>query len=239
MGGSILIAARACLKTGAGLTACLTDRHHITAGLVASPEVMFAEWTAENVQQRLEWCDVIAFGPGVGMSAYAEQLAMHVNQIDKPKVVDAGGLAILAKQPTADEKRIITPHPGEAAVLLGITVSQVESDRYLAVKSLQARYGGVVVLKGAGTLVCNGLATYVCSAGNAGMASGGMGDALSGILVALLAQGLDCTMAARVGVMLHSRSADINAEQYGQCGLQATDVIDSLRKTIHLSRSLP
>lgn len=229
MGGAILIAAQACLRAGAGMTACLTESCHLSAGLTLAPEAMFAEWTLENIQSRLEWCDVIAFGPGIGCASLAKELAAIVNLSDKPKVIDADGLTMLIRDPIVDARRLITPHPGEAAKLLECTVREVESDRYRSVKRLQARYGGVAVLKGAGTLVCDGRETYVCSAGNPGMASAGMGDALTGIIVALLAQGLDVSLAARAGVMLHSCAADLDAGKNGQFGLLATDVIANLR----------
>lgn len=247
LGGAILLATKACLRAGAGLTACLTESQHLNAGLISSPEAIFAEWTMQQVKYRLSWCDVIAFGPGLGCfqggaaqqqelqpdaSTWAVKLAAMVAQSDKAKVLDADALTLLALNPNIDENRIITPHPGEAARLLNTSVAEIESDRYRAVYNLQAIYGGVVVLKGAGTLICDGNKTYVCSTGNPGMACGGMGDALTGIIVALLAQRLGIMTAARVGVMLHSYAADLNAEANGPCGLLASDVINDLRYAI-------
>ncbi|MDF5129439.1 NAD(P)H-hydrate dehydratase, partial [Vibrio parahaemolyticus] len=109
---------------------------------------------------------------------------------------------------------------------------QIESDRYSAARQLQERYGGVVVLKGAGTLIYDGTRMYVCLAGNAGMATGGMGDVLSGVISALLAKGLPISVAARLRVVLHSHAADINVSQNGQIGLLASDVVSTLRTAI-------
>jgi NAD(P)H-hydrate epimerase len=94
---------------------------------------------------------------------------------------------------------------------------------------LHERFGGVVVLKGAGTLIYDGIRMYVCLAGNPGMASGGMGDVLSGVIGALLAKGIPISIAARLGVMIHSHAADINVGQYGERGLLASDVVETLR----------
>ncbi|EGU42671.1 hypothetical protein VII00023_05177 [Vibrio ichthyoenteri ATCC 700023] len=232
LGGAILIATRACLKSGAGLTACLTEQRNISVGLVTSPEAMFANWKLHALEQRLTWCDAIALGPGLGQGEHALQLFSRTSRSNKVKVLDADALKLLARESNIDNSRIITPHPGEAAELLACTIAEIESDRYRASRALQTQYGGVVVLKGAGTIVTDSDCHYVCRAGNAGMATGGMGDALSGILVALLARGIEITMAARLGVMLHSHAADLNVSAHGMCGLTASDVVDTLREAI-------
>ncbi|WP_162047858.1 NAD(P)H-hydrate dehydratase [Vibrio taketomensis] len=234
LGGAILIASRACIKTGAGLTACLTHAKNILAGLVSTPEVMFAEWNQENIKERLDWSDAIALGPGLGQSKFADKLFAIVTQLTKPKVLDADALNILASSNArSDATRIITPHPGEAARLLGCTVSEIESNRFKAATRLQEKYGGVVVLKGAGTVICDGTDHYVCSAGNSGMATGGMGDALTGVIISLLAQGIEISLAARLGVMIHSYAADLDVLENGVCGLTATDVANKLRQVIN------
>lgn len=233
LGGAILIAANACLKSGSGLTACLTEERNLTAGLVSTPEVMFATWSEGNLSQRLDWCNAFALGPGLGKTIHAQQIFERASNSAKPKVFDADALSFLAENPNKDDRRVITPHPGEAAKLLACSIDDIEKNRYQAVVQLQQRYGGVVVLKGAGTLVCTEKGTYVCSAGNAGMATGGMGDTLTGITVALLAQSYTPDMAARIAVMLHSCAADYNVSSNGQCGLTATDVVNSIRDVIH------
>jgi NAD(P)H-hydrate epimerase len=114
-------------------------------------------------------------------------------------------------------------------------VAEIESNRYSAIKQLQDKFGGVVVLKGAGSLVCDGRRTYVCLAGNPGMATGGMGDVLTGIIAALIAQGVELSAAARLGVQLHSQAADLVAEEEGMIGLLASDVIGKVRQLLNFS----
>ena len=175
---------------------------------------------------------------------YKRQAYQFLSQKNKLKVVDADGLNILAMLNQRndvvflrDEQRVMTPHPGEAARLLHVSTKEVEQDRFAAARQLHERYGGVVVLKGAGTLIYDGVRMYVCLAGNPGMASGGMGDVLSGVIAALLAKGLPIAVAARLGVILHSHAADINVQQSGEVGLLASDVIESLRCAINTPKN--
>ncbi|GAK87585.1 NAD(P)HX epimerase [Vibrio ponticus] len=235
MGGAILIASRACLKAGAGLTACLTDERNISPGLVVSPEVMFAPWSTQRLIERLQWSSAVALGPGLGQSAHAEELFELVSRSSLPKVFDADALNLLTTKPSVDPNRIITPHPGEAARLLNCSINDVENNRYQAARDLSKKYGGVAILKGSGTVIDDGQHRYVCAAGNAGMATGGMGDALTGIIVALLAQGFTLSEAARMGVMLHSYAADLNVKQQGIVGLSAMDVVNTLRKALSVT----
>ncbi|TMX33294.1 NAD(P)H-hydrate epimerase [Vibrio sp. Hep-1b-8] len=172
-------------------------------------------------------------GPGLGKDEWAQEIYRATVCVDKPKIVDADGLNLLAFDCHRDPLRIITPHPGEAARLLQCSVKQVEQDRFSAVRELQAKFGGVVVLKGAGTLVCDETDIFVCYAGNAGMATGGMGDVLTGIIAAMLAQGLGLVDAAKVGVLLHSAAADELAHQEGQIGLLASDVVHHSRTVLN------
>jgi len=152
---------------------------------------------------------------------------------DLPCVIDADALNLLAAEPLRRDHWVLTPHPGEAARLLNSTVAQVQRDRFAAAGALQNTYGGVVVLKGAGTLVAApDSSVYVCDAGNPGMASGGMGDVLTGVIAGLLAQGLSLTDAACVGVWVHAIAAD-RAAQDGERGLLASDVLAHLRAGVN------
>lgn len=229
--GAIRLCASAAARNGAGLIRALCHVNSTVALQVSCPEVMTQSWDNQQsvLEQALAQNDVVAIGPGLSVDDWAKRLYQAVQTIDKPKVVDADGLNLLALAPNVDPKRIITPHPGEAARLLDCSVKQVEQDRFKAVRALQQKYGGVVVLKGAGTLICGDGKTYVCSAGNPGMASGGMGDVLTGVIAALLGQGLSLLDAARVGVLLHSTAADELAERDGQIGLLASDVVQQCR----------
>ena len=133
--------------------------------------------------------------------------------------------------PAGSSQWVLTPHPGEAARLLESAVAQVEADRFAAAAALQSRWGGAVVLKGAGSVLCTqheltGSALLeVCTEGNPGMASGGMGDVLAGLIGGLLAQGLSPAQALRCGVCIHGEAADMAAAENGERGLLATDLM--------------
>ena len=151
----------------------------------------------------------------------------------QPKVVDADALRLLAAKPIKKQQWILTPHPGEAAALLSCRVEDVEADRFSAVKNIAQQYGGICVLKGAGTLVSDGKVIWVNSTGNPGMASGGMGDVLSGIIGALILQTGDLFIAARLAVYIHGRAADIMAKKSGQIGLLASDLYSEIQRLIN------
>ena len=234
MPGAGVLATHAALRTGAGLVRVATHGHHTAAGAMRHPE---AVWQA--VQQGDNLCDLLAkatcvvVGPGLGQDAWGQQLwAVVAQRPNIPMVVDADALGLLAKSPSRYERWILTPHPKEAAQLLGCSTQQVQQDRFAAARAVQARYGGVVVLKGAYTVVAsNAPAVQVCPAGNPGMASAGMGDVLSGILGGLLAQfgsSVDLQQLAALGVWLHAQAGDKAAAQQGQRGLLAGDVIAQL-----------
>ncbi|MGO1297135.1 MAG: NAD(P)H-hydrate dehydratase, partial [Vibrio sp.] len=172
-------------------------------------------------------------GPGLGRDELGKKWFDAVVRLSLPKVMDADALFFLAQTPVYDDHRIMTPHPAEAARLLGASIEYVEADRFKAVRSLQERYGGVVVLKGAGTLIYDGQHMSVCMAGNPGMATGGMGDVLTGVITSLVAQGLELANAAQVGVWIHSSAADSNAALHGERGLLASDLLPHLRQLVN------
>lgn len=234
MPGAIRLAAEACARTGAGLTAVITQPDNVLSIVTARPEIMVQGWQdkAHEISRRLEWADVVVIGPGLGQSDWSKALLFHFDATDKKMVIDADGLNLLALSPDYKNNRIMTPHPGEAARLLQTTVAAVEADRFAAVEQLQQKYGGVVVLKGAGTLVYDGRQIWVCTAGNPGMASGGMGDVLSGIIGALAGQGLSLPEAARVGVWIHSTAADLCARD-GERGVLASDLFPYIRQLVN------
>ncbi|MHA2939746.1 NAD(P)H-hydrate dehydratase [Vibrio sp. RC27] len=234
MGGALILAAKAAARCGAGMVATLCDKNNVPPMLIAIPEVMSSDWDElPRIESRLQWCNVIGLGPGLGRDVQAKAIYHIVRESNKPKVVDADALYFLSHEPTVDEYRVITPHSAEAARLLNSTVESIEANRYQSVQALQKKYGGIVVLKGPGTLVCDGDNTWVCLGGNPGMASAGMGDVLAGIITSLLAQGLNVSEAARLGVMIHSRAGDQEAQQMGQHGLLSSDVIEQLRPILN------
>ena len=145
-----------------------------------------------------------------------------------PAIWDADALNLLTAMPATAEKRIVTPHPGEAGTLLGSNVAEIQIDRPAALQALVAKYGGIAVLKGAGTLISSTSdVPFICTSGNPGMAAPGMGDVLTGVIAALLAQGLSLTVAAAVGVELHARAGDVAAAA-GERGMLASDVLGAL-----------
>jgi NAD(P)H-hydrate epimerase len=155
-----------------------------------------------------------------------------------PLVLDADALNMLAEGRAVREPHrsdwVLTPHPAEAARLLGISTADVQRDRFAAVRALQQRYGGTVVLKGAGSLVCGASGIVgVCSGGNPGMASGGMGDVLAGIIGSLLAQDIEPETAVQLGVCLHAEAADAAVEEQGERGLLASDLIVQLQGLVN------
>ncbi|WP_168408941.1 NAD(P)H-hydrate dehydratase, partial [Erwinia amylovora] len=172
--------------------------------------------------------DVIVIGPGRGQGQWGKEALKKVENSQKTMLWDADALNLLAISPDKRQNRIITPHPGEAARLLNVKTAEIESDRLLAVRRLVKRYGGVVVLKGAGTLIAGGDKLAFADVGNAGMASGGMGDVLSGIIGSLAGQKLPPFDAACAGCVAHGAAADAVAQRRGTRGMLATDLFSAL-----------
>jgi len=178
--------------------------------------------------------DVVAIGPGLGQREWGRSALRTVESFNKPMVWDADALNLLAFNPDKRHNRVLTPHPGEAARLLNVSVAEIESDRLLSAQRLVKRYGGVVVLKGAGTVVASESgAMGIIDAGNAGMASGGMGDVLTGIIAALLGQHLTPYDAACAGCVAHGDAADRLAAREGTRGMLATDLFSTLRRVVN------
>ncbi len=228
MSGAVRMAAEASARVGAGLVSVGTHPAHYVQVNQGRPELMCHGLVAPaQCASLLARATVLVLGPGLGQSAWS-QMMWHtfLTQARIPLVLDADGLNCLASQPCRRDDWLLTPHPGEAARLLGVSTRQVQADRLASAHAIQAAYGGVIVLKGAGTVIVGNNATaYVCCAGNPGMASGGMGDVLSGVLGGLLAQGLSLLDAARLGVHLHAKAADRAAAALGERGLLATDLL--------------
>ena len=234
MPGAVRLAGEAALRTGAGLVSIATHPSHATVIVGSRPELMsHAVEDAESLAPLLERATAIAFGPGLGTSDWSRRLFAAVSELELPCVWDADALNLLAETPGGNERRIITPHPGEAGRLLGEATATVQGERRAALVALQEKYGGVVVLKGANTLVTSKKRVpWLCTGGNPGMASPGMGDALTGIIAALLAQGLGKEASAVVGVETHARAGD-RAARAGERGTIASDLIAELRAVVN------
>ncbi len=233
MSGAVQLAGEAALRTGAGLVSVATRAAHAATISAARPELM--SHSVENtaaLAPLLKRASALAVGPGLGQSEWGCNLFSVLLESALPMVVDADALNLLAAEPTYRDNWILTPHPGEAARLLGQTVKQVQADRLAAGTALQKKYGGVVVLKGVGTVVVDAVGgVTICSEGNPGMASGGMGDVLTGVIASLLAQKSALAGAARQGVCLHAHAADM-AAQDGQRGLLASDLFPGMRRLL-------
>ncbi len=230
MAGAARMAGEAAGRCGAGLVSIATRPEHAAVIAAARPELMcHGVAGARQLAPLLQRANVVAIGPGLGRSPWARELLSSVLECARPLVVDADALNLLADEPMRRDDWILTPHPGEAARLLGSETTAIQADRFAAVEALVDAFSGTCVLKGAGTLVRGPLAcTYVCDAGNPGMASGGMGDVLTGVLAALVAQGLGLEVAARAGAHLHAAAAD-RAARAGERGLLALDLMSELR----------
>lgn len=234
MPGAVRLCGEAALRAGAGRVSIATDPTHAAMLTASRPELMsHAVAGAADLGPLLEKTDVIAFGPGLGQTEWAKELYASVAVETRPQVWDADALNLLAADPEQSDSRIITPHPGEAAALLGCSGSEIQGDRRKAVARLVSRFGGVAVLKGAGTLVLgDGGDTSICTSGNPGMAAPGMGDVLTGIIAGLLAQGLDLEIASLVGVEVHARAGD-RAARAGERGMIASDLLGELRAIVN------
>lgn len=232
MAGAVRLAAEAAARVGAGLVSVATRPEHAATVCAARPELMcHGVNQITDIMPLLAKATVVLIGPGLGKSGWARQLLAQVRQIPITLLLDADALNLLAEQPGQRPDWVLTPHPGEAGRLLQMPVSAIQQDRISAIQALKERYHGTVVLKGAGSLVL-GERLWQCNAGNPGMATGGMGDVLSGVIAGLIAQGLTLEDAARIGIYIHARAGD-QAAAKGQRGLLAQDVINELRSQVN------
>ncbi|MBI1195888.1 MAG: NAD(P)H-hydrate dehydratase [Gammaproteobacteria bacterium] len=230
--GAVYLAASAALRTGAGLVSVATRKSHAAFLDAMLPEAMcHAVESVDDLMPLLERASVVAVGPGLGRNAWAKMMLSTLLVYPHVKVVDADALNLLARSPMLREEWVLTPHPGEAARLLGCSTREIQADRFMAVRDIQRRYGGVCLLKGLGTLICDQEYDIgLCDGGNPGMASGGMGDVLTGVIASLVAQGLSTVDAASLGACMHARAADLAAEEGGERGLLAGDLMLPLRR---------
>jgi len=234
MPGAVVLCGEAALRAGAGRVSVATDTSHAAAVVNDRPELMAKGINgATDLENLLSNSDVIAVGPGLGRSEWANELMQRIQNEQHASVWDADALNWLAEHPDHCENRIITPHPGEAATLLGISTADIQADRRAAVEQLQQRYGGVAVLKGAGSLIKSAQGVpWISTSGNPGMAAPGMGDVLTGIIAAMLGQGLSLPDAATTGVEIHAEIGDLAALN-GERGMMASDLLAELRNVVN------
>ena len=229
-GGAAMLAAEAALRSGAGLVSVATRAAHVAPLLARLPEAMaFDADDHALLASRLQASSCVVIGPGLGQAVWGQQLWQQVQRCGKPMLLDADALNLLAASPHPVPGAVLTPHPGEAARLLGTDVAGVQVDRPGAVQALVERFAATVVLKGAGSLVGSpGQRPALVEAGNPGMAVGGMGDVLSGVIAALIGQGLPPHQAARAGTLMHAVAGD-RAAGLQPRGLLPTDLMPHLR----------
>jgi NAD(P)H-hydrate epimerase len=236
MPGAARVAAEAGGRVGAGLVSIGTREVHSPILNQARPCLMcYGVEAPEDLAPLIERANSLTVGPGLGQGSWGKALFQQAIDSNLPMVVDADALNLLSQNPRRYDNWVLTPHPGEAARLLGCTSDEIQADRFKAVQELQNRYGGVAVLKGSGTLIYDGTEpTRLSTWGNPGMGSGGMGDVLAGVIGGLLAQGFPLMDAACVGVTLHGMAGDKAAEQDGERGMLAMDLIPHLRHLANL-----
>ncbi len=250
-GGAAIMAAEAACHVGAGLVSCATHASHIQPGLARLPEIMYRAAPQRSILlEMLERADVVAIGPGLGRQPWAKMCLQTSVAAGKPLVLDADGLNLLTMLDTALPKgSVITPHPGEAARLLGISNAEINADRYASIGALAEKYSCTVVLKGAGSLIAgaagnrnfggkqdssaeqdsnNLIIQVVAEHGNPGMAKGGMGDVLTGMIAGLLGQGLAPQFAAALAVCWHAAAADQLARRHSEYSYTASQVSEIL-----------
>lgn len=238
--GAVCLAGAAALRCGAGLVSAIVHPSALLLMNRAPMELMCysSDCSAEVFNSLIQKATVIVLGSGLTQSDWALALFNKViNRLDVPIVLDADGLNILAQHtPSTLLKRnnwILTPHPGEAARLLGVTPEYIQNNRLESIKRLEEKWGGVVILKGMETLVyAKNQPIMKCSAGNPGMATGGMGDLLAGLIGGLLAQGLNLWAGAKLGVIVHAMAGD-HQQMVGQRGMLASDLLVEFRALLN------
>jgi ADP-dependent NAD(P)H-hydrate dehydratase len=244
MSGGAVLCAHAALRSGAGAVqlACPADVQPVVAaaypgyttfGIRQHADGTFGDGAAEEVVEIARGADVLAIGPGLGRESGTVAFVRKVlgGAKEAPVVLDADGL--FAVSPFSDEFRrpgplVLTPHPAEFARLLGGAAPKSDAERAEQSVAFARKFGCVLLLKGSGTLVTDGARLYRNATGNPGMGTGGSGDVLTGVIAALVGQGMGAFDAAVLGAWVHGRAGDHGATALGQSALTATDLIDHL-----------
>jgi len=227
--GAVTLAASAALRVGAGITRVATRCQHAKFISITTPEIMaHGVKNKKDLQKLMEKSTVLAIGPGLGTSDWAQELFHIAMSTNLPLVVDADGLNLLAKNYTKRSNWILTPHPKEAARLLKQT--DIIANREQTAEKIAQKYNAITVLKGSGSIITDGNKQHaICPYGNPGMASSGMGDILTGIITGLIAQGVDLFNAAKLGVYIHAKAGDC-ASCDGERGMLASDLLPFIKK---------
>jgi NAD(P)H-hydrate epimerase len=238
MAGAAYFAAYAAYRTGSGLVKLLTDRVNRDVLMTLVPEAVmefYNDMDKAALEKEFEWADTIIAGPGLSQSILAQKVVMTLlenteNRTHKNIILDADALNLIAGCGRQEllEHTIITPHPGEMARLLGDSVAQVKENLVETAVDFAQKYRCICVLKDARTVVTDGTEIYINTTGNHGMATGGSGDVLTGIIAGLAAQGADLYTAAYLGTFLHGMSGDRAAQKHGCYGMTARDILSEI-----------
>ncbi len=232
MGGAAIMAAEAAYRVGAGKVTVLSREENFIPLLTRLPNAMTTKYDGD-LAKNLNGKTVIVIGCGLGQSDWAKGLVTQALASNLAKIIDADALNIISESAQKFDlsNAIITPHVGEAARLLATSPSQIQQDRQTAAKNLHKKFNAVTVLKGSSSLVV-GKEIYQCNHGNAGMATAGMGDVLSGIIGGLVAQNLNLEQAAKLGVTIHAQAGDLVAKSQGQIGMMPQDLFSYLPRLV-------
>jgi len=242
MSGAACLSGLGALRGGSGLVqvavpegilpvVASVEPSYLTTGLPEDDHGRISRKAAAEILPLAEKCSALAIGPGWGTSADLVELALLLyTTASAPMVIDADALNALSRSPGGwpqapqDAPRIVTPHPGEFSRMLGVDTKTVQADRETLAAEFAAKYGVIVLLKGHRTVITDGTRAAINSTGNSGMATGGTGDVLTGLITALLSQGLKAFDAARLGAHLHGLAGDMAAADFGKPGLIASDL---------------
>ncbi|WP_400245812.1 NAD(P)H-hydrate dehydratase [Niallia sp. JL1B1071] len=243
MSGAAYFSAKAAYRMGAGLVRIVTPEENRQILQTLLPEAIVTTYQRNQLEgdwltEAINWGSAIVIGPGMGVSEEAKYLLSKLLSISKvPLVIDADAITIVAKEPELlhdhGQKIIMTPHLGEMSRLTGKPIPEIADDIIEVAEKFAAEKKLTCVLKDARTIVTEGAGnTYVNTSGNNGMATGGTGDVLTGVIVGLLAQGLSVAEAARLGVYIHGLAGDAAASKKGPYGLLADDVCDAINEVV-------
>ncbi len=252
LSGAAVLCATGALRGGAGLVRLAVPESILPIVAASNPCYMTAPLpednhgrvdrsAAESLHDLVEASTLVVAGPGLGQGSGPREVVRDLLATSgRPLVLDADALNAVGRDVAVLRRAaptILTPHPGEFSRLTGLATAEVQADRAGLAKRFAADHGVVLVLKGHETVVTDGRQGYVNLTGNPGMATGGSGDVLAGLIGALAAQGLDAFAAAQLGVFLHGRAGDLAARDSGQVGLVASDLLTYLPRAFRSARS--
>lgn len=241
MAGAAFLSARAAYAVGAGLVQIYTAEENRAVLQDLLPEAIiscYRQYEERQLDDLLNWADVVCIGCGLGQSTVSEQILIHtVQSVRKPCVIDADGLNLLSRHmellEQAEGKIVLTPHMKEMSRLTGSTVAEIGDSRMQILDSFTEKYPAVCVLKDSRTVAaCRGHHKFVNLAGNSAMAKAGSGDVLAGVITGLLAQGMEPFRGAALGVWLHACGGDAARDAEGAYSVLARDLIDGIQKCI-------